>query len=217
MEPTLDPSDSAYMSLLTRNIPGVGTRNIPGVGNPPRAATTAHISNDEASMSSLTIKQKEATRALEEAQKVALFVSEGEEPFRTVHIIPRQSITQETLEATGITATTSQQPLPTEAEFIQLLREAQLITIDGDEMMPEIKCERTTDLTAIQNNTYPDWNKIEKALCDLFGYGVSTAGENATVALYRVTLPSCMTKVHLWVVGWVDHHLLGLHTISIET
>lgn len=213
MEPTLDSIDASYMALLTRHIPGVGTNSNSSQQHPPSAASaTAHF------MSPLTDKQKDAIRILDGAHKDALFVSEGEEPFQTVHIAPKRSIAQDTPTAAATDNAASQQPLPSETEFIRLLQEAQLIPYDdGDDHETfKVICERTKDLSSILNEFNTGRGNISKALHDLFGYD-ATFEANNSVALYRVTLPSSTTRVHLWVLGWVDHHLLGLHTISIES
>jgi len=202
-----DSVDAAYMSLLTRNIQGVGNNSIQQTPS-AATATTAQIANKD-----LTDKQIYAIRTLDEALKDALFVSEGEEPFQTVHIVPKQSIAQDTSNAVETEDPASHKPLPTNAEFVQLLVEEQLIPDDEDDQ-DEILCERSTDLSSILDNS--GCSHITNALQDLFGKNL-TSNENKNVALYRVTLPSSATRVHLWVLGWVDQHLLGLHTISIES
>ncbi|KAF9360411.1 hypothetical protein BGX34_007777 [Mortierella sp. NVP85] len=199
-----DSVDAAYMSLLIRNIQGVGNNSI----QQTPSAATAQIANKD-----LTDKQINAIRTLDEALKDALFVSEGEEPFQTVHIVPKQSIALDASNAVETKDTASHKPLPTDAEFVQLLAEEQLIP-DDEDGQDEILCERSTDLSSILDN--PGCGHITKALQDLFGKDL-TSDENKNVALYRVTLPSSATRVHLWVLGWVDQHLLGLHTISIES
>lgn len=209
------------MALLERNIPGVGMNS--NQQPPSNAAATAHLANQDRSVSPSTDKQRAAIRILERALKDALFVSEGEEPFQTVHIVPKHSITEGTSTA-ALADNTTLEPLPTNVEFIQILQEAQLIPADDDnnnhrgdtDVTPKIVCERTTDLSSVLNESNTGRDNIGKALHDVFGYD-ATSTPNSNVALYRVTLPSSATRIHFWVLGWVDRHLVGLHTLSIES
>ncbi|KAF8941221.1 hypothetical protein BGZ58_001025 [Dissophora ornata] len=214
METNQDQNDAAYMSLLTRNIPGVGNTPLSSVTSKPDF-NLLHITNKRAealSTTSMSDKQRDAIKTLEKARNDAFFVSEGDEPFQTVHIIPTQS------ETVFISNPADPRPLPSEAEFLKLLKDAQIV--DEDQDVADATCEKIFDLRAILNKSNPGADKIAKALHEVFDYDPSasaTSEGNRKVALYRVTLPYSSTRVHLWVLGWVDLHLLGLHTISIES
>lgn len=203
MEPSQD-LDAAYMSLLNRVIPGVG--NTP-LATKPSTKPRQHITSASTTPSPLTTSQQQALRTLEDALENALFVSEGEEPYATVHIVPTK------------TFASTAPALPSAPELLQILKDTgigeDLDQGDDDgEDQDNTTCERTTDLKAILAPTNPGHQNIAKALHSIFGY--DTASSTHPVALYRVSPPSS-TRVHLWVLGWVDHHLLGFHTISIES
>ncbi|KAF9909666.1 hypothetical protein BX616_011097 [Lobosporangium transversale] len=218
MEPTDNANDAAYMSMLTRNIPGVG--NTPLNFTPSKATTTATITfnlNNFIAVEALTDKQRSAIKILQEAQKDTLFVSEGEEPFQYVHINPKQRAAVTTINADN---SSSQPPLPTGHEFLKLL-ETNQVSSDEQEITNAV-CEATPDLSTILNKANPGSHKIAKALEDVFHFNANKNGEiqslkDPKVALYRVILPSSPTRVHLWTLGWVDNHLLGFYTISIES
>ncbi|KAG0075492.1 hypothetical protein BGZ93_004187, partial [Podila epicladia] len=91
MEPSQDSTDAAYMSLLNRVIPGVG--NTPLTTKPTTKPKLNHITSMSASTSpsTLTATQQQAIKTLEGAVENALFVSEGEEPYATVHIVPTKT------------------------------------------------------------------------------------------------------------------------------
>ncbi|KAF8952577.1 hypothetical protein CPC16_012029 [Podila verticillata] len=200
MEPNQDP-DVAYMSLLNRVIPGVGST--PLITKP--STNLRHITSTSATPSSLTTSQQQAIKTLEDALENALFVSEGEEPYATVHIVPTK------------TFTSTAPALPSAPELLQILKGIDDDLDQGDdddEVKDGTTCERTTDLKAILAPTNPGHQAIANALHSIFGYDATSSTH--PVALYRVSPPST-TRVHLWVLGWVDHHLLGFHTISIES
>ncbi|KAF9104703.1 hypothetical protein BGX27_009985 [Mortierella sp. AM989] len=214
----MDPSenDAAYMSMLTRNIPGVGNTPLTSstlnssITTLNSSSTTTLLTNKEVT-STLTDNQRHAIDILEDARKDAYFVSEGEEPFQIVHIIPNHSITP------VATDTRAPLPLPTSSELLRLLKDAQFIPTDNSEETP-VECEQLLDLKTILNTSNPGAKNIAIALQELFHYDPSRESHtNSAVALYRVTLPSSATRIHLWILGWVDGHLLGLHTISIES
>ncbi|KAF9345239.1 hypothetical protein BGX26_003362 [Mortierella sp. AD094] len=211
MEPTQSSTDAAYMSMLTRNIPGVGNTPLNSATlNPPTILTNKDCLTGAAL--TLTDKQRHAISVLDGARKDALFVSEGEEPFQIVHLIPKQSDTPHV-----VTSTSAPSPPPTGSELLTLLKDAQLIPADGNEETP-IEYEQSFDLKAILSNSNPGAQNIAVALHQLFQYDLSHGNHNnPAVALYRVILPSSPTRVHLWILGWIDQHLLGLHTISIES
>ncbi|KAG0353566.1 hypothetical protein BG005_007153 [Podila minutissima] len=209
MEPSQDPTDAAYMSLLNRVIPGVG--NMPLTTKPTTKPKPAHITSmsTSTSPSSLTTTQRQAIKTLEGALENALFVSEGEEPYAAVHIVP----------TTSFTASTTHPALPSAPELRQILKDTG-ITDDldqGDDAEDEddATCERTMDLKVILAPKNPGHEDIAKALRSIFGYDSTSTSHS--VALYRISSPASPTRVHLWVLGWVDHHLVGLHTISIES
>ncbi|KAF9976000.1 hypothetical protein BGZ75_000353, partial [Mortierella antarctica] len=99
--------------------------------------------------------------------------------------------------------------------------EGHLLSVEDDEDYASATCERSLDLHTILSSSNPGADKIAKALQDVFLQDPSaSAAATSTppaMALYRVTLPSSATRVHLWILGWVDDHLLGYHTVSIET
>ncbi|KAG0195840.1 hypothetical protein BGX28_000530 [Mortierella sp. GBA30] len=207
-------NDAAYLSMLTRNIPGVG--NTPLSSNASKRSSTSDplTNRDKNNLNSndLTEKQRQATKTLDSALSDALFVSEGEEPFQIVHIIPTESSLQ-----SNVSASSSSLPLPTDRELLKILKSARLLPEDDD--VDDINCERSFDLQPIlDSSTSPGADKIAKALKDVFQQDPSSiSSQLPAMALYRVTLPSSQTRVHLWVLGWVDQHLLGYHTVSIES
>ncbi|KAG0056937.1 hypothetical protein BGZ83_002877 [Gryganskiella cystojenkinii] len=221
MEPERqNPDDIAYMNLLTREIPGVGGKPLtPAHRN---GSAKEKISTKLASSSStMTENQRSAIKTLETALEDALFVSEGEEPFETVHLIPKKHSSAAT--ATPVAHT----PLPTEKEFLTMVKEMRLITDDSEDEADDtedLTCARTCDLNSVLSSSNPGADKIARALRDIFHYHASkhtskdqSAKESDKVlALYRVSVASS-TKVHIWVLGWVDQHLIGFHTISIES
>ncbi|KAG0026480.1 hypothetical protein BGZ81_006321 [Podila clonocystis] len=207
MEPSQDPADVAYMSLLNRVIPGVG--NTPLTTKSTTKPQPTHITSTSTTPSSLTTTQQQAIKTLKGALENALFVSEGEEPYATVHIVP-----------TKISTASSTHPaLPSAPELLQILKDSGISDdLDqGDDVEDEddATCERTTDLSAILAPTNPGHQDIDKALHSIFGYDSNSTSH--PVALYRISSPGSPTRVHLWVLGWIDHHLVGLHTISIES
>ncbi|KAF9998916.1 hypothetical protein BGZ80_006530 [Entomortierella chlamydospora] len=213
MDPARSSLDAGYMAMLTRNIPGVGVGNAPlnSAVSPPTILTNKNLTG---AALTLTDKQRHAIGILDSATKDAIFVSEGDEPFQTVHLIPKQSDTH--LVANN---TSAPSPLPTASELLTLLKDAQLISADDDddEETP-IEYEQSFDLKAILSSSNPGAQNIADALQQIFQYDLSHGNQtNPTVALYRVILPSSPTEVHLWILGWVDQHLLGFHTISIES
>ncbi|KAI7820057.1 hypothetical protein BC939DRAFT_458821 [Gamsiella multidivaricata] len=219
MDPTQDSTDAAYLSMLTRTIPGVGnTPYVPTASKP--TSSISHITNKNTATNDLTAHSTHAIAILEHAQQDALFISEGEERFQTVDIfIPsNQSHAPSSLPSTTTTTVTTSsntaaRPLPSESDLLSILKEAQLLPNESD-----IACEQTTDLHIILNQSNPGSDKIQSALLDLFHYDpTASPTQHPTVALYRVILPSSPTRVHLWILGWVDQHLMGFHTISIET
>ncbi|KAF9575135.1 hypothetical protein EC968_004361 [Mortierella alpina] len=226
MDNTINPNDAAYLSMLTRNIPGVGNTplNNQSASTP---TTSALLTNNKPGLNTkLTTKQTEATHALETAASGALFVSEGDEPFQLVHIDPHptsssssssSSLSSSTSKPVGTTA--SSPALPTETEFLSILKKGHLLAVDDDDDFDSASCERSFDLQTILSSSNPGADKICKALQDVFLQDPLAAASSASpaLALYRVTLPSSETRVHLWILGWVDHHLLGYHTVSIET
>ncbi|GJJ73799.1 hypothetical protein EMPS_06157 [Entomortierella parvispora] len=205
MDQEQNKDDIAYMSLLTRDIPGVGAKPLVA------AKTNSQKKIDSnSSASTLSDNQRRAIKTLEVALEDAIFVSEGEEPFEIVHI-PKEH---------AATPSSSSLPLPTEAEFLQLIEEMHLISEDDD--VEELSCERTFDLKQVLANTHPGAKKIEHALRDIFHYHAIGSQHIATqtgdkeeeeglLALYRVTVASS-TRVHIWVLGWVDQFLVGFHT-----
>ncbi|KAF9183796.1 hypothetical protein BGZ51_003750 [Haplosporangium sp. Z 767] len=213
MEPIQDPNDAAYMAMLTRNIPGVG--------NTPLVATSTKTTTPATTEVPATDHQRQAMEILERAITGSLFVSEGDEPFQVVHIVPNGS----SFSTAEMSSTDSSLPLPSESEFVRILKNAQLSSlgatgqhdIDSDNDEEMTTCEKTSDLQSILRKSNPGTDRIAKALQDIYHYDPSSSTSSAPVALYRVTLPSSSTRVHLWIVGWVDHHLVGLHTISIES
>ncbi|KAF8968661.1 hypothetical protein BGZ46_010825 [Entomortierella lignicola] len=210
MDPDQSSADAAYMSLLTRKIPGVG--NSPLDSTTPKLPTLLTNSSTKGLTSNLSHQQQTAINTLQDATKDALFVSEGEEQFQAVHIIPSHSDTPAAV--TSSSATPSSPPLPTSSELLKLLQDAHLIPTDHNNDT-DVQCEQSSNLNILLNNSYPGANHIAAALRDLFQ---NDQGQlNPNLALYRVTLPSSPTRVHLWILGWIDHHLFGFHTISIES
>ncbi|KAF9310204.1 hypothetical protein BG003_008832 [Podila horticola] len=209
MEPSQDPADAAYMSLLNRVIPGVGS--MPLTTKPATKPTPTHIASTSTltTSSPLTATQQQAIKTLEDALENALFVSEGEEPYATVHIAPTKTFT----------TSTTHPALPSAPELLQILKDTRIAEdLDqGDSVEDEddATCERTMDLKAILAPTNPGHQDIAKALHSIFGYDSTSTSHS--VALYRISSPVSPTRVHLWVLGWVDHHLVGFHTISIES
>ncbi|KAG0326929.1 hypothetical protein BGZ99_008693 [Dissophora globulifera] len=215
MDPPQDLNDAAYMAMLTRNIPGVGTAPVAStsVSNPP-ASDAGHITSNNHSVASTTLtdKQRRAIQALDAARHGAFFVSEGDEPFETAHIVPSSLVAATT---TTEASTTDQRPAPTAAELLAILRDAQLI---NDEDAMDADCEKDPHLRDILEVPYPGAKELARTVCDLFNYDATSASkETSTVALYRVSLPSSPARIHIWILGWIDQHLIGLHTISIET
>ncbi|KAG0258905.1 hypothetical protein BG011_002991 [Mortierella polycephala] len=198
MESTQDPNDAAYMAMLTRKIPGVG--DTPLVPTSTATATAAKTT------AAATDHQRQAMEILERAITGSLFVSEGDEPFQVVHIVPNGSSF-----STAETSSTdsSSLPLPSESEFVRILKDTQLsslgtisqydINSDNDEELTT--CEKTSDLQSILRKSNPGADRIAKALQDIYHYDPSSSTSSAPVALYRVTLPSSSTRVHLWIVG----------------
>ncbi|KAF9952522.1 hypothetical protein BGZ72_006145 [Mortierella alpina] len=219
MDHTMNPNDAAYMSMLTRNIPGVGNTPLTNQSaSKPTASTLLTNTRTGDSHSKLTAKQTEATHALETAASGALFVSEGDEPFQLVHIDPRSSSSSSSASSVS-SVTAGSHSLPTDKEFLTILKDAHLLAVNDDEDFDSASCERSFDLHTILNNANTGADKIAKALQDVFHQDPSAAASSTSpaMALYKVILPSSETRVHLWILGWVDHHLLGYHTVSIET
>jgi len=216
MDQEQSKDDIAYMSLLTRDVPGVGTKPLVATGTDNRQKI-----DPSSPASTLSDSQHRAIKTLEAALKDALFVSEGEESFETVHIVPKKHIA---------TSSSNNLPLPTEAEFLQLAGEMHLISDDPedqDDDAEDLSCERTFDLKSVLASTNPGADKIEHALRDIFHYHTTGSQHTSTqtgekgskegpLALYRVTAASS-TRVHVWVLGWVDQELIGFHTVSIES
>ncbi|KAF9909017.1 hypothetical protein EC991_009200 [Linnemannia zychae] len=257
--PTDDDLNNAYMNMLNRNIPGVGNNPITPSTTTTTTTTTpaptaTHLTNKNtantlltnttATDSSLTQKQRDAIDTLKASLKDALFVSEGEEPFQTVHISTSASdTTKATATSTPtdtVAMTTTTTSLPTEQEFRTLLYSTHLLPSfqsqqhqlqesqdddndDDNEDDDQDVCERSSDLGSILTNANPGSDKIAQALHTIFDYPLSssaattTAAKDDKVMLYRITDPSSSTRVHIWVLGWIDGDLIGLHTISIES
>jgi ATP-dependent exoDNAse (exonuclease V) beta subunit len=237
-----DYLNAAYMSMLNRNITGVGNNPITtATGLVTTTTTTTHLTNKNttdtltnttATQGSLTQKQIYAIDILSASLKDALFISEGEEPFQTVHI---STGTGSTTPATTTTVTAT--PLPTEQELRTLLHTTRLLPSfqslqeqqqaqdpdnDNDDDDEQDVCERSSDLGSILTHTDPGSEKITRALNAVFDYPLSssaatTTTKNDKVMLYRITDPSSSTRVHIWILGWVDGDLIGLHTVSIES
>ncbi|KAF9435819.1 hypothetical protein BGZ76_005473 [Entomortierella beljakovae] len=194
-------SEAAYMSMLTRNIPGVGTAPFSSTTTTPATPTTTLLTNFSGPSSALTDTQSHAINILEGAIKDALFVSEGEEPFQVVHIIPNQS-------APIVDSNMSTPPPPPSSEeLLKILNDSLHIPLEDNGILTQ--CEQLSDLKAITDDSNPGGKRIAVALKEIFG--------SQPVTLYRVILPSSSTSIHLWILGWSGRHLLGLHTISIET
>ncbi|KAF9154632.1 hypothetical protein BG015_000398, partial [Linnemannia schmuckeri] len=228
-----DDINAAYMNMLNRNIPGVGNNPLTPITTTTTTTTTrpTHLTNktidSTLTMSPVTENQRHAIDTLQAAVKDALYISEGEEPYQTVHI----STTTGTAPTSALTKTTS---FPTEQEFATILHTTQLLpsfqqlTQNEDEDEESI-CEKSSNLQSILNKSNPGSEKLAQALHDIFGFSsssnVSTTTTTAAVdttkndkmVLYRVADPSSSTKVHVWVLGWIDGDLVGLHTISIES
>ncbi|KAF9963148.1 hypothetical protein BGZ70_007604, partial [Mortierella alpina] len=104
-------------------------------------------------------------------------------------------------------------------EFLTILKNGRLLSVEDDEDYDSATCERSFDLHTILSSSNPGADKIAKALKDVFLQDPAAAASSTSpaMALYRVTLPSSATRVHLWILGWVDDHLQGYHTVSIET
>ncbi|KAF9134160.1 hypothetical protein BGW39_007898 [Mortierella sp. 14UC] len=243
---TNDDLNNVYMNMLNRNIPGVGNNPItPSTTTttttaPAATATTTHLTNKNTANTlmntagtggSLTQKQRHAIDALTASLKDALFISEGEEPFQTVHIsIGTSGTTPATMDTTTASVTT----FPTEQEFRTLLHTTHLLPSfqsqhqqqeaqDGDDDNDDDQdvCERSSDLGSILAKSNPGSDKIAQALHTHFEYpsssSATTATKNDKVVLYRIADPVSSTRVHIWVLGWIDGDLIGLHTISIES
>ncbi|KAG0300812.1 hypothetical protein BGZ97_003069 [Linnemannia gamsii] len=240
----MDPSQESYDGLNTAYM-NMLNRNIPGVGNNPLNTTTTkptHLTNKTKDTTSatattlLTQNQRHAIDTLQAAIKDAFYVSEGEEPYQTVHIT---TTTTTTTGATALKKTTTS--FPTEQEFVTLLHATQLLPsfqqqqqqVQEDEDEGNT-CEKSSNLQSILNTSNPGSDKLAKALQDVFGYcsssssteanttttataAATTAPKDDKMVLYRVADPSSSTKVHIWVLGWIDNDLIGLHTISIES
>ncbi|KAF8939062.1 hypothetical protein BGZ47_008330 [Haplosporangium gracile] len=223
-----DDINASYMNMLNRNIPGVGNNPLIPVTTTTRPAhLTNKITNSNLTMSPVTENQRRAIETLQTALKDAFYISEGEEPYQTVHI----STITGTASTTDLTKTTS---FPTEQEFVTLLHTTQLLSsfqqlTQNEDEDEESTCEKSFDLQSILTKSNPGSEKLAQALHDVFGLSssskVSTTTTTAAVdttkndkmVLYRVADPSSSTKVHVWVLGWIDGDLIGLHTISIES
>ncbi|KAG0277467.1 hypothetical protein BGZ95_005899 [Linnemannia exigua] len=182
----------------------------------------------------LTQKQRHAIDTLQASLKDALFISEGEEPFQTVHI---STTNTGTTGATVAPTTTAAASFPTEQEFRTLLHTTDLLPSfqslqeaqDDQDEDSNNTCERSSDLHSILSKSNPGSDKIAQALHTIFGDSssseVATAASdnnnkrktNDKVMLYRIADPSSSTRVHIWILGWVDGDLIGLHTVSIES
>ncbi|KAF9088235.1 hypothetical protein BGX23_007551 [Mortierella sp. AD031] len=266
MDPSQDSLDMvAYMNMLNRNIPGVGNNPLTSATTtttttaPPPAkpttTTTTHLTNKTTTLPTkpLTQNQRHAIDTLNAALKDALYVSEGEEPFQTVHITigtgpgagtaspqPSAAATATTATATATAPSTTTTSFPSEADFVTLLETAQLLTPSSSFSLQQAEdddaktCEKSSDLQSILNKSNPGSDKIAQALHDIFGYPSSPSPspiaatttvvnpdsnkkKNDKIMLYRVADPSSSTKVHIWVLGWIDGDLVGVHTISIES
>ncbi|KAF9299236.1 hypothetical protein BGZ88_012203 [Linnemannia elongata] len=200
-----DDINAAYMNMLNRNIPGVGNNPLhPTSTTTTKPTTTAstHLTNKSTNANltsttpSVTKNQQHAIDTLQAAIKNALYISEGEEPYQTVHI------STTTTGTTGATAETDEE--------------------EGN------TCEKSFNFQSILNKSNPGSDKLAQALHDVFGLpsdpeemttttNTTASPENDKMVLYRVADPSSSTKVHVWVLGWIDGDLIGLHTISIES
>ncbi|KAG0372407.1 hypothetical protein BGX24_000298 [Mortierella sp. AD032] len=245
-----DDLNNAYMNMLNRNIPGVGNNPlVPSTTtNTTTGATTTisttHLTNKNTTPTSattamsttgLTQKQRHAIDTLQASLKDALFISEGEEPFQTVHI----STATGTKGATTALTTTTTSSFPTEQEFRTLLHTTHLLPSfqslqeaqDEDEDANNT-CERSSDLHSVLSKSNPGSDKIAQALHTIFGNSslssspatATSASDNTNkrttndkVMLYRIADPSSFTRVHIWILGWIDGDLIGLHTVSIES
>ncbi|KAK3831395.1 MAG: hypothetical protein JOS17DRAFT_745204 [Linnemannia elongata] len=230
-----DDINAAYMNMLNRNIPGVGNNPLhPTSTTTTTKPTTTHLTNKSTnanltSTSSVTKNQQHAIDTLQAAIKDALYISEGEEPYQTVHISTTTS------GATPDTALTKNTSFPTEQEFVTLLQTTQLLpsfqqltqTEDEDEDEDEGNfCEKSSNFQSILNKSNPGSERLAQVLHDVFGLPstqdvtattTTSVPENDKMVLYRVADPSSSTKVHIWLLGWIDGDLIGLHTISIES
>ncbi|KAG0275560.1 hypothetical protein BGZ96_003745 [Linnemannia gamsii] len=236
MDPSQDSNDdlnNAYMNMLNRNIPGVGS-------NPFIPTTTAkptHLTNESkdtttaTATTTMTQNQRHAIDSLQAAIKDALYISEGEEPYQTVHI----TTTTTTTGATALKKTTTS--FPTEQQFLALLHTTQLLPSFQQQQQQQLQededeentCEKSSNLQSILNKSNPGSDKLAQALQDVFGYSSSsstqattttaatTAPKDDKMVLYRIADPSSSTMVHIWALGWIDGDLIGLHTISIES
>ncbi|KAF9144075.1 hypothetical protein BGX30_013872 [Mortierella sp. GBA39] len=228
-----DDINAAYMNMLNRNIPGVGNNPLRPTSTTITKPTTMHLSNKSTnanltSTPSVTKNQQHAIDTLQAAIKDALYISEGEEPYQTVHISPTTTGTA------GATAATKNTSFPTEQEFVTLLQTSQLLpsfqqltqTEDKDEDERNT-CEKSSNFRSILNESNPGSDKLTQVLHDIFGLPstpevmtattVTAVPENDKMVLYRVADPSSSTKVHIWILGWIDGDLIGLHTIAIES
>ncbi|KAG0060629.1 hypothetical protein BGZ89_012095 [Linnemannia elongata] len=231
--------NAAYMNMLNRNIPGVGNNPLHPTSTTttkPTTTTPTHLTNKSTNANltsttpSVTKNQQHAIDTLQAAIKNALYISEGEEPYQTVHI---STTTTGTTGATAETVLTKNTSFPTEQQFVHLLQTIQLLpsfqqlvqTEDEDEGNT---CEKSFNFQSILNKSNPGSDKLAQALHDVFGLpsnpeemttttNTTASPENDKMVLYRVADPSSSTKVHVWVLGWIDGDLIGLHTISIES
>lgn len=233
-----DYINAAYMNMLNRNIPGVGNNPLHPTSTTTTTTTkpaTTHLTNKSTnanltSTSSVTKNQQHAIDTLQAAIKDAFYISEGEEPYQTVHI---STATTGITGATPETALTKNTSFPTEQEFVTLLQTTQLLpsfqqltqTEDEDEDEGNF-CEKSSNFQSILNKSNPGSDQLAQVLHDIFGLPftpevttttTTSVPENDKMVLYRVADPSSSTKVHIWVLGWIDGDLIGLHTISIES
>ncbi|KAF9544092.1 hypothetical protein EC957_012387 [Mortierella hygrophila] len=231
-----DDINAAYMNMLNRNIPGVGNNPLHPTSTIAKP-TTMHLSNkstnaNHTSTPSVTKNQQHAISTLQAAIKDALYISEGEEPYQTVHISP--TTTTGTAGAIAATALTKNTSFPTEQEFVTLLQTSQLLpsfqqlteTEDEDEDEGNT-CEKSSNFRSVLNESNPGSDKLAQAFHDIFGLPstpevmtattITVVPENDKMVLYRVADPSSSTKVHIWILGWIDGDLIGLHTIAIES
>ncbi|KAF9928347.1 hypothetical protein FBU30_002428 [Linnemannia zychae] len=212
--------NTAYMNMINRNIPGVGANPI--IPSTPITSAAIAIPSD----STLTQNQRNAIDTLRTVVKDAFFVSEGEEPYQVVYI-PASPATSASTAAN--TSAMISRAFPTGQEFIDLLHAAQLLPESDHQQVQENKetniCERSSNLQSVLSTSNPGSDKIAHALYTIFGYqppalssdAAVSKNEDSKVMLYRIEDPSSSTRVHIWVLGWIDGDLIGIHTLSIES
>ncbi|KAF9402242.1 hypothetical protein BGZ94_004988, partial [Podila epigama] len=180
-----DPNNVAYMALLNRNIPGVGTTALNKATDQTRAAQKpqSHSVAQQGVSTSLTEKQRHAIQTLEKALENAPYVSEGEEPYETVHIVPPSKL-QDAVALHTETDTKVDPTLPSATQLLQALKELSMIedTDDGENDLDhdDAVCEQTFDLATILASSNPGHKEIATALHTIFGYDPSQSTRNSS-------------------------------------